>query len=287
MHANRTVRKKIGELLIERGIINQQQLGLALEEQGKKGGYLSQHLIALGFATEFDIANCLANQYNFAYLPLKNYDIPQEVLEAVPLKWIKIYTFIPIDKIHNVFTVTMADPLNEGVIQMLEQITGCDVQVFISTYTEINEAINRYYGKKLQDMKEAYLDSKDMDKVKSADEFIQTKVYKGRERRRYLRINKELDISYYFYGKTFQAKARNISYSGACFISGIFIPIDTNLAVKIYLNGQQSYINVVLNILRVQELSEKPGDYEIAGMFDFITAEDRENLVLFLRGNAD
>ncbi|MCX7661574.1 MAG: hypothetical protein N2Z79_02680, partial [Candidatus Omnitrophica bacterium] len=88
----RTVRKKLGELLIERKIITPEQLQIALEEQKKKGGYLSQHLIALGFASELDIAMCLSNQYNFAYLPLKNYIIPNEVLGTIPLKWIKIYT---------------------------------------------------------------------------------------------------------------------------------------------------------------------------------------------------
>ena len=109
----RTVRKKMGELLIERKIITPEELSLGLEEQKKKGGYLSQHLIALGFATELDIATCLSNQYNFAYLPLKNYIILPDMLELIPLKWVKIYTLIPVDKVCNVLSVAMADPLNE------------------------------------------------------------------------------------------------------------------------------------------------------------------------------
>jgi len=219
----RTVRKKIGELLMERNIITQEQLNLALEEHRRKGGYLSQHLITLGFPTELDIATCLANQYNFAYLPLQNYNIPAEVLETIPLKWIKIYTLIPVDRIGNVLSIAMAGPLNEGVIQMLHQVTNCQIEVFISTYGEINEAINRYYGEKLQDLKEAYLDAKDLAKVRTATEFIQTKSYVGPERREYVRIDKELDVSYYFHGKTFQAKTKNISYGGVCFNSDVYI----------------------------------------------------------------
>lgn len=161
----RTVRKKMGELLIERKIITPEELSLGLEEQKKKGGYLSQHLIALGFATELDIATCLSNQYNFAYLPLKNYIILPDMLELIPLKWVKIYTLIPVDKVCNVLSVAMADPLNEGVIQMLHQITNCDIQLFISTYSELNEAINRYFGDKLRDLKEVYLDTKDRKSV--------------------------------------------------------------------------------------------------------------------------
>jgi hypothetical protein len=88
----RSVRRKMGDLLLERKIITQEQLNLALEEQRKMGGYLSQHLIALGFVSELNVAYCLSNQYNLAYLPLNNYCVPDEVLDIIPLKWIKIYT---------------------------------------------------------------------------------------------------------------------------------------------------------------------------------------------------
>ena len=290
----RTVRKKIGELLIERNIITQEQLNLALEEQRKKGGYLSQHLIALGFATELDIATCLSNQYNFAYLPLKNFSIASGILELIPLKWIKIYTLIPVDRICNVLSVAMADPLNEGVIQMLQRITNCDIEVFISTYSELNEVINKYFGEKLKYLKEIYLDAKDLGKIKTANEFIQTKIYTGRDRREYIRIDKELNISYYFHGKTFQAKTKNISYGGMSFISNVFVSVDTDIACKIYLKDEQYHIDVVMNILRVQTEDEseikdseelKRECYEIAGIFDFITVEDRESLISFLKEN--
>lgn len=291
----RIVRKKIGELLIERGTINQEQLNLALDEQRRKGGYLSQHLVALGFAGEMDIAICLSNQYNFAYLPLRNYDITKEVLELIPLKWIKIYTLLPIDRMGNLLTVAMADPLNEGVIQMLEQITNCEIEVFISTYSELNEAIIKYFSHKLKDLKEAYLDARDLGKIKTANEFIQTKKYAGPERREYVRVNKELAMSYYFHGKTFHAETRDISYGGVAFISRVFIPLDTNLACKINLKAGRAPIDAITNILRVGSKrgmeTQPPQDsleeerYEIAGIFDFMTPEDREVLVEFLKEN--
>ncbi len=294
MIPQRTVSKKLGDLLIERRLVTLEQLKLALGEQRKKGGYLSQHLIAMGFTAEKDIAVCLSNQYNFAYIPLRNYSIAPEVLDNIPLKWIKIYTLIPLDKVRNVLSVAMADPLNEGVIQMLEQITNCEIQIFISTYSELNEAIIRYFGEKLQDLKEAYLDAKDLGKILTANQFIHTKKYEGQERRIYVRVNKEVEISYYYHGKTFQARTKDISYGGIAFFSDIFIPIDTELAFKIYLKEKQPPIDVVINILRVQEKGgpetsgtegPKSGGYEIAGIFEFITYEDRDSLVSFLKEN--
>jgi len=290
----RIVRKSMGEILIERKIITREQLDIALDEHKHKGGYLSQHLIALGFATELDIAVCLSNQYNFAYLPLSNYSIPTDILNIIPLKWIRIYTLLPVDRLGNVLSVSMADPLNEGVIQMLHQITNCEIQVFISTYSELSDAINAYFGVQLKDFKDAYLDTQDLGKIKTSDEFIRTKSYGGQERRQYVRVNKELEISYYFHEKTFKAKTKNISYGGIFFISSSFIPVDTDLACKIFLKEKQPPIDVVINILRIQSRAEgdaetgeeKPGEgYDVVGIFDFITSEDRTLLVSFLKEN--
>lgn len=290
----RIVRKTIGQLLIERKIITKEQLDLALDEFRKKGGYLSQHLIALNFATELDIATCLSNQYNFAYLPLKNYSIPADVLGIIPLKWIRIYTLIPIDRIGNVLSVAMADPLNEGVIQMLHQITNCDIQVFISTYSELEEAIDNYFGDKLKDLKEAYLDSDDLRKIKTTNEFIQTRIYEGAERREYVRVPKEVGISFYFHDKTLLAKTKDISYGGIYFNSNVFMPIDTNLACRLFLDEHKAPIDAVINVLRVQsknkvesqEMTDIEGEgYDVIGIFEFMTGEDRSILVNFLKEN--
>lgn len=288
----RIVTKSMGKMLIERHIITEEQLNQALDEWKKKGGYLSQHLIALGFATEQDIAVCLSNQYNFAYLPLKRYNIAEEVLKSIPLKWIRIYMLLPVDKIGNVLSVAMADPLNEGVIQMLQQISNCDIQVFISTYSELNEAINSYFKEELKELRESYLDAEDAAKVMTTSEFIQTKSYGGPERREYIRVNVGLDISYYFHAKTFKAKTKDISYGGIFFSTNTFIPINTNLACKIYLKEKQTPIDVVITILRIQskgivddkifDVSEKDS-YDVAGIIDFITSEDRSLLISFLR----
>lgn len=70
MSPQRILKAKIGELLIERDLLSKKQLDTALAQQQEKGGYISQHLIALGFVSEIHIAECLASQYGFAYLPL-------------------------------------------------------------------------------------------------------------------------------------------------------------------------------------------------------------------------
>ena len=69
----RIVTKQLGELLIERGIINESQLAKALKIQAEKGGLIGQILVMLGFAKEEEIAQALTVQYGFPYLPLECY----------------------------------------------------------------------------------------------------------------------------------------------------------------------------------------------------------------------
>ncbi|MCM8791806.1 MAG: hypothetical protein NC826_01440 [Candidatus Omnitrophica bacterium] len=147
MILKRAIRKQLGELLIERKIITPEQLDKALDLQKKQGGLLGEILIELGFAKEEDIAQILTAQYGFPYLPLSNYEINPQVIELVPLRIAKQYLLIPIDKIGNNITLAMSNPLNTQAIEDIEILTGCNVQVFISTSSDIKKAIDEYYKK--------------------------------------------------------------------------------------------------------------------------------------------
>lgn len=281
----RTLRKKIGELLIERRVITHEELEQALEAQRQKGGYISQHLIALGFATELDVAVALSNQYDFAYLPLKLYTVPRDVLSLVPFKWAKLYTLIPIDKIGNTISVAMADPLNEGVIQMIHQMTNYDVKVFISTFSEIKEAIEHYYKDDIRKMRGA--SAEDLKKYALMQESIQTKAYAGAERRRYARVNKKIAMDYMFHGKAFQAQTVNISVTGICFTAPIALPVDGDIICELDFKGGRG-VDFIVKVLRVQKKESmgpaKP-EFETAGVFEFIGDDDRAVLADYLSGD--
>lgn len=143
----KTTNKQLGELLIERGVINRQQLNLAIDFQKKNGGMLGEALVDLNFATEKDIAQALTAQYGFPYLPLSNYEIDQEVIDSVPENVCRQFNLIPIDKIGKSLTITMSNPLNIQAAEDVELITGCTVQTFVSTATEIKQSIDTYYKK--------------------------------------------------------------------------------------------------------------------------------------------
>ena len=123
----RTSTKHLGELLVERGIIDSDQVAMAIAYQKEKGGLLGEVLVELRFATEEDIAQALTCQYGFPYLPLSNYEIDPEVIDAVPENVCRQFCLIPIDKIGKSLTLAMADPLNVQAIEDVELLTTCTV----------------------------------------------------------------------------------------------------------------------------------------------------------------
>ncbi len=141
----RATNKHLGELLVERGVVDKEQVGMALAYQKEKGTLFGEILVELKFATEEDIAQALTAQYGFPYLPLSNYEIDPEVIHSVPEHVCKQFCVIPIDKIGKSLSLAMSDPLNIQAAEDIELITGCTVQAFVSTASDIKEAILKYY----------------------------------------------------------------------------------------------------------------------------------------------
>jgi len=145
MSIRRIINKQLGELLIERGFIDQEQLDKAVAMQKERRGLIGEILVEMGYAKEEDIAQALTAQYGFPYLPLGSYEINPEITKIVPARVARQYVLIPIDKIGNNLTIAMSNPLNLQAVEDVELLSGCSVQTFVSTSSDIKKAIDKYY----------------------------------------------------------------------------------------------------------------------------------------------
>jgi type IV pilus assembly protein PilB len=144
----RVVTKQLGELLMERGVISQEQLDKALKVQKDKGGLIGYILSSLGYAKEEEIAQALTVQYGFPYLPLEHYDVNVEAMKLIPQNVAEQYNLIAIDKMGTLLTIAMSNPLNAQAVEDVEMLSNCTVQVFVSTMSDVTNAIIKYYQKK-------------------------------------------------------------------------------------------------------------------------------------------
>ena len=148
-------KRKIGEILLEKEFITERVLEEALRLHRESGVSLTEYLIINNHITEIQLAKALAEQFKLPYLSVAAYSIPKEVIELVPVDIAEKYWLIPIDKVKNILTVAMSNPLDMKAIKELEGVTGCVVQPFVSLISDIQSAIKDYYCMVIRTRKEA------------------------------------------------------------------------------------------------------------------------------------
>lgn len=137
--------KKIGELLIDRGLITQKQLDEALEFQKISGEFLGQILIRMRLITEEDLMNVLSKQFNMPFMELKYRYVDVNLLKKFSPSLILDYKCFPIKKDDWSLTVAITNPLDVWSIKRAEQEAGgLRLKLVLVTNSDMEEAIERY-----------------------------------------------------------------------------------------------------------------------------------------------
>ncbi len=170
------IKKKLGDLLVEVGIITAEQLQEALEEEKIRGGRLGETLMELGYITEDVLLAFLGKQCGVSYVSLSEFgEIDEEVIKSVPESIARHQTLIPIALEKKTLTIAMSDPLNVFAIDDLRLMTGKEINVVIASESEIKSAIEKYYGAKgsmediVKEMELSANDDGNVEVVKKAD----------------------------------------------------------------------------------------------------------------------
>ena len=139
---------KLGDILIQRKWLTQEQLSKALQESARNGGeLLGKTLLRLALITESQFLEALAEQLCIPFSPnLQNLTVAPEVVKAVPAKFVWHYQFMPLSIQGSMLTIAVSDPLAVWALEDLKLHIGFDVQRVLATQQEIVGAIRRYYG---------------------------------------------------------------------------------------------------------------------------------------------
>ena len=147
-------RLKIGDLLLNAGVINEQQLQKALDyskEQRQKGNAkrLGDCLRELGFVTDRQVAEALASQLNLQLVDLQGFTLSKQMQELIPGSTLRKHSVLPLGydpKDPQAIFLAMSDPLDIVAIDDVEIITNCRVEQCVATQTEIQAILDRYFG---------------------------------------------------------------------------------------------------------------------------------------------
>lgn len=137
--------KRLGELLIDAGLINQDQLRVALDRQKSWGDRLGANLIATGALTEEELLLFLAKKTGIKEIDLDSCEIPSDIVSMIPYRVAQQFNVIPVRlEGKNTLVVACADPTDLNALDQLAFITGQKIVPMVSSYSAVVRAINRY-----------------------------------------------------------------------------------------------------------------------------------------------
>lgn len=140
---------KLGEILLQQGLINEEQLKEAIQVQKKEPGRIGEILVKLGFLTEEDIVAALGSQLNIPHASNQNNllkpRIDQNLDKLIPYDFAKTNLALPLGKEGNQLTCAIEDPLDLLMLDNLRMVTGCELSLVLATRSNLMTAIQDFY----------------------------------------------------------------------------------------------------------------------------------------------
>ena len=138
--------KRIGQILIDLGLIDEQQLETMLEEQTSRGELLGRTGLALGFYSEEQLGEALAEQWGTTFVSLYDREIPADALAAISEPMAQLYRVVPIKLEGNQLTIASSEPQKIQIADELRTLLGYDIHVCVATEQEITKAIEKSFS---------------------------------------------------------------------------------------------------------------------------------------------
>ena len=144
---------RMGELLVSRGVVTEDQVRIALTEQKRKQEHLGKILVRLGFATEAVIRDVLGGALGYDAVDLSRVVVDSDVVQLISKDVARRYHILALtmDDDARVLTVAMSDPFNVIALDQVRSLLGGDIEIksLLAGSGEIDDAIDQFYGYEL------------------------------------------------------------------------------------------------------------------------------------------
>jgi len=139
-------RKKLGDFLLEEGLITEEELINAFSRQQETRQSLGKVLVEEGYLGEDTLLEAMEKQLGLPRINLQNLKVDPEVATSIPLEMTRRYQVIPVGREGNLLSLAMVDPQNLAALDEVERVTGCQVKPFIAGEGTIERLTDQYFG---------------------------------------------------------------------------------------------------------------------------------------------
>lgn len=136
---------RLGDLLIDQGLVTTDQLDFTLKEQKATGERMGECLMRLGLITDSDLAIVLATQVNTPFIDLRHFLPNPTLLAMIPAKVATHYEFLILEKKETELHIAIADPFSKTAQEQAQRITGLIVHVHVAGANLLKKMIDRFY----------------------------------------------------------------------------------------------------------------------------------------------
>jgi general secretion pathway protein E len=137
---------RLGEILLEKGLITSEDLEKALELQKERGDKIGKTLVDMGFVAMRDVLAALSEQLKLALVTIDGPPPVSPETEALSPRFLRQFRCMPVGREDHTITLAMADPLDVETLAAVRNTTGLKVSPVLAAEQEILDAIDKYYG---------------------------------------------------------------------------------------------------------------------------------------------
>jgi type IV pilus assembly protein PilB len=141
--SSRTHRRRIGEILVNEGLVSQEQLEEALRIQKKTGELLGSVLMDMGLVAESDIAKTMCLQYQLPFITLQNYEFDEKLLQLFPKEFLHKHRLLPFDKVGDMLLVLVTEIPGDQVLEEIPKLTHLNTGLYVGYLSEVTNQLNK------------------------------------------------------------------------------------------------------------------------------------------------
>jgi type IV pilus assembly protein PilB len=137
--------RQLGDILLDGGLVDRDQLSAAVEEQQRLGRSLGRVLVDLGMVTESQLVAALAEQIGLPFVDLAEFPVDGSAIASIAPHVARRHLALPIGYEEGRLVVAMADPANIFALDDIRSLTGRDVKPVVATKADLTAALNRFH----------------------------------------------------------------------------------------------------------------------------------------------
>ncbi|GAB4316885.1 MAG: hypothetical protein Kow0059_09660 [Candidatus Sumerlaeia bacterium] len=160
---------QLGQILVEDGRLDPDDLDVAIRESHKTGERLSDILLKMGLVGEEALLRALGRQLGVPFVKLSEIQIPEEIINRIPAKVANHYRLIPVGQHNGTLQVAINDPFDINTLDDIRLMLKVEIEPVLSTRKEIDEAIKNYYGIGADTMESLMVDQSSQDMAQTLE----------------------------------------------------------------------------------------------------------------------